>query len=112
MLKLFLRAFYSDLLYDLHEARTGKLHLFRDVIFHYGLWLLGFLGIHFVIGLLYYLIWVTNWMEFYQRVISFGIVTSILFLVWFFAGKLYGTSPDRPVIDGINDESKLPKWMR
>lgn len=112
MIKNFLRAFYSDLLYDLYEAKTGKLHLFRDVFFHYGVWLFGFLGIHFVISLLYYFVWITDWMEFYQRVISFGIVTAILFSVWIFAGILYGTSPDRPIVEGINDETKIPKWLR
>lgn len=114
MIKLFLRAFISDYLYDRYQAKMGSLNMFRDVIFHYFiLWGGGFLAMHIFLGFLLYEVWVTDIdIAFYQRTIAFGVIVAMFFLIWIFAGKLYGTSPDRPVENGINDESMLPKWLR
>lgn len=112
ILKKFLRAFISDYLYDREQARQGKLHLFRDVIFHYFiLWGGAFLGIHIFLVYLIFRIWTAD-VEVYQRIIASGFVFVFFVLIWFFAGQLYGENPDRPIIKGVNDKEKLPRWLR
>ncbi len=111
MIKKFIKALIQDLLYDLNEVKKGNLKLFRDVILHYSTWVGGLVIIHVFLLYLSYLLVISN-IAFYQSVIGFTVLLATFFLVWFFAGKLYGESPDRPVIEGINDDSRLPRWLR
>ncbi len=112
MIKRFLQAFVSDLLYDLYQVKQGKLNLFRDVILHYFvIWGGGFFIIHVFLFICLYFLFVIP-MEFYQFIIGMIIILITIVLMWVFAGKLYGEHPDRPIVEGINDKSKLPRWLR
>lgn len=103
-IKRFIYAFIHDLLYDIWEWKKGKLSLFWGIIFHYGVWLIGFIVMHIFYGIIEYMAFVYL-TEFWQFMLVTVLILFVYFLMWWFADRMYGNG-DRPTMKGIND-----KWI-